>query len=114
MPSQITSNRALLSWRHYVVKATAWNHWFNFYASRLQQYQTQYGEDFCLIINGSNATDDAYIIPFSKTKQAFTPDAIDHRGRWVGTVCDDVLRLASSGHCLRLRAFHNAFELLDL
>ena len=114
MPSRISANRRLLARRHYVRKATAANHWFDFTASRLEQYRRHYGDDFCLVINGSTDADDAYVIPFSQARRAFSADALDHRGRWVGTVRDEVLHLTPSGRSLNVRAFHNAFEFLNL
>ena len=65
MSSRIVSHRTPLSRRHYVRQATAWNHWFDFSASRVDWYRARYGEEFCLVINGSNSIDDAYIIPFA-------------------------------------------------
>ncbi len=112
MPSRIARDRAELRRRHYIRQATAFNHWFDFTASRVAQFTARYGDNFCLVINGSNSIDDTYIIPFSRAKTTFSPDALDYRGRWIGTVIDNILQLTPSGNSMNVSGFHNAFELL--
>ena len=99
--------------RHYVRKATADNHWFDFMPSRVRDYQAQFGDSFCLVVNGSDTREDAYIIPFEVARQVFTDTALDNRGRWVGTIVGSTLTLTPSGNTLNVAAYHNAFQMLD-
>lgn len=112
MASRISRDRQVLRRRHYVRKATSSNYWFDFTRSQVSKYRAQFGDNFCLIINGSDTIDDAYILPFSMAKVAFAPDAVDHRGRWIGTIVNDHLTLVPSGNSLYVGGYHNAFELL--
>src|SRR4051812_13983878 len=98
--------------RHYIRKPTADNHWFDFTGTKLREYRERSGDDFCLIVNGSETSDDAYIIPYAVARSVFTDDAADHRGRWVGTIVGSTMTLAPSGNTLNVERFHNAFDLL--
>jgi hypothetical protein len=95
-----------------VRRAFAPNHWFDFSATRLADYRVRFDERFCLVVDGSETLDDAYVIPFAIAKTLFTADAVDHRGRWVGTIKHNVIRLTPSGREFDVTAYHNAFELL--
>jgi Endonuclease NucS C-terminal domain len=99
--------------RHYVRKATAENHWFDFMSSRVRDYRARFGDQFCLVVNGSDTREDAYIIPYTVARDVFTDAALDGRGRWVGTIVGNTLTLAPTGNTLNVSAFHNAFKLLD-
>ena len=112
MVSYVTQNARRLASRHYVRNATAWNHWFDFTDARLQSYLRRYGEGFCLVINGSHDRDDAYVLPYRVAKQILTRDRIDYRGRWVGTIVGDKLRVAGDELNLPVVTFRNAFHLL--
>ena len=112
--SQIALHRSRIQRRHYVRNATADNHWFDFAYAKLERYRSRFGDDFCLVVNGSDARDDAYILPFRVARRVFTPKAVDHRGRWIGTIVDDVLRLSPSGASLNVGGYHNPFQLLGL
>jgi hypothetical protein len=72
--SYITENEAAIDRRHYVMNATAANHFYNFYTGRVSNYRSQYQEDFCLIINGSKIHNDAYVLPFSAFKDFLSAD----------------------------------------
>lgn len=96
--------------RHYVRNATAPNHWFDFTSTKVARFVQRYGNDFCLVINGSHTHDDAYVIPFSVALQAFTQAALDARGRWVGTIEGSQLVLVPSHNSLRVASYHNAFQ----
>ena len=111
MNSYIAKHRRALSRRHYIRKATSSNYWFDFSGRKLNSYRGHYGDDFCLIIFGSEVVDDSYIIPYEDAKCVFTEEAMDDRVRWIGTIVDDVLRLAG-GDSLSVRTYYNAFNLL--
>lgn len=114
MPSRIVQNGARIRPRHYVRQATAANHWFDFMENRVNVYRAQYGDDFCLIINGSRNDDDAYIIPFSIARNTFTPDALDERRRWIGIIEGTRLHLSTNGANMNVMPYHNAFHLIGL
>ena len=111
---QVDDNAAALRKRHYLRNATASNRWFDFTSSKVNAYKKRYGDDFCLIVNGAHDYDDAFILPFSFARQAFTLAALDHRGRWVGTIIDSTLLLAPSSNSLPVASYHNAFHLVGL
>jgi hypothetical protein len=100
--------------RHYVRKATADNHWFDFMPSRVRDYEAQFGQDFCLVVNGSDTREDAFVIPYRIARDVFADNALDNRGRWVGTIVGSTLTLTPSGNTLNVAAYHNAFALLDM
>jgi hypothetical protein len=111
MASRISEDSGIHQ-RHYVRKATAGNHWFDFMASKAADYRSRFGDNFCLIVNGSETIDDAYIIPWTIARGAFTDTAVDARGRWVGTIKGSTMTLGVSGQSLSVAAYHNAFDLL--
>jgi hypothetical protein len=102
--------------RHYVMNATASNHWYNFYSSRVNSYAKKYNGDFCLIINGSDGTGDAYILPFRVFRLFFTSDYLDQHNRWVGTIKGNRIRLTARSKRTKSQSvsdYYNAFALLD-
>jgi hypothetical protein len=118
MPSYIADNLSTVGVRHYVMKATTDNHWFNFYPSQIATRQAQFGDDFCLIVNGSTTEDDAYVLPFAEFRGFFTDDFIDpKKNRWVGHIASDKLTLNRQGKSPTksrpVRRFHNAFQLIE-
>ena len=114
MPSRISQRASDIRRRHYLRNATTSDYWFDFIVSRLHWYHSRFGEDFCLIINGSYTNDDAYIIPWQAASKVFTDDALaaDGRGRWIGTIKNSMLTLRPSGNYLYVAAYHNSFDLL--
>ncbi len=66
-----TMNRALsdqkLRERHYVLNSPGHpRRWVAFSPNKVRQYQSKYGENFCLVITGDPlARDDFYAIPWS-------------------------------------------------
>ena len=112
MPSFVTANRAALRRRHYVRDATAANRWFDFASSKVQQFERRYGDDFCLVVNGSEDADDAYVLPYRFARQVFKAEHLDSRGRWVGTIVGDHLKLGKADRSHPVHEFHNAFHLL--
>ena len=111
---KVNDNATVLRKRHYLRNATASNRWFDFASSKVDSYKKRYGDDFCLIVNGAHDYNDAFVLPFSFARTAFTMDALDHRGRWVGTIIDSTLLLAPSNNSLRVANYHNAFHLVGL
>ena len=112
--STIEKHLHTLRSRHYVRNATAPNHWFDFTANKVARFVKRYGDDFCLVINGSHTYDDAYVIPFVVARQTFIQSALDDRGRWVGTIVGSQLILVPSHNSLRVASNHNAFHYLGL
>lgn len=114
MGSYIADNREELSVSHYVRKASSQDYWFDFTANKMRSYQEQYGSDFCLIIYGSDLVDDAYVLPYSVTSFVFSDNSLDTRGRWIGNIRNNVLRLSPGGRSMSVSAYYNTFDLLDL
>ena len=110
----IEEHSAKLRRRHYLRNATAPNRWFDFTSGKVADFAKRYGEDFCLIINGSHDRDDAYVIPFKIARQTFTRDALDSRGRWVGTIEGSQLTLVPSHNTFRVSAYHNIYHQIGL
>ena len=115
--SYITKNRLGLGQRHYITDATVQTMWFNFYEGKLRDFISSYKYDFCLVINGSNNFDDAFILPFENFKDFFSPDFLDANHRWAGYVRadDEVIRLSANGKTKEElgHEYHNAFHLLQ-
>ena len=84
MRSRVSRRGAEIRQRHYVRNATSQNRWFDFTASGISDYRSRFGDDFCLIVNGSHSSDDAFIIPYAVAKEIFTTPALDRRGQLVG------------------------------
>ncbi|HXC35960.1 MAG TPA: hypothetical protein VNV43_08805, partial [Candidatus Acidoferrales bacterium] len=114
--SYITQQRARLERRHYVTDAGTLSMWFNFHDGKLQEFIGAYGEDFCLVINGSARFDDAFILPFKDFKDFFTPEFLDDKRRWSGYIRadDEVIRLSpcKQEHERMAHQYRNAFHLL--
>jgi len=115
MPSYITTHRLKLARRHYVT--TASRMWFNFYPHKLRTYVTDYGDDFCLVINCSRQCDDAFILPFHDFRDFFTPAFLQDNRRWHGYIRadDEAIRLTPcrAGHERLAHEYHNAFHFLQ-
>lgn len=111
--SYIAQNRTVLSKSHYIRKAGARNYWLDFSHERLERYRTRLGDNFSLVLFGSEARDDAYVIPYPNVKEMFAPQLLDPRGRWIGYIKNNLLRLNHGRKSMSVSAFYNAFELLD-
>lgn len=96
--------------RHYVRLATAGNHWFDFSVGKVRSYQARFGDDFCLVVNGSREIDDAFVLPFRAVRDMFLEEASDGH-RWSGTIVGSILNV--SGKSLNVSKYHNNFGLLD-
>lgn len=115
MSSYICSNISELKKKHYVRKATiSTDYWFDFTLNKLMNYRRKYGDDLCLIINGSDKEDTAYILPFSHVKSFFSDDFLDNRARWIGYVKKNILRISAfgKGKSMSISEYYNSFELL--
>jgi 5-methylcytosine-specific restriction endonuclease McrA len=113
MPSQIADHRDLLEQRHYIRKAGTDSYWFDFSARKLQGYRDRFGDDFCLIIYGSESQDDAYILPFSAVGAIFSADHVDDRRRWIGNVKGHLLRLNPGRRSMSISGYYNAFQYIE-
>lgn len=111
--SFIASNRKELEITHYVRSATSENHWFDFSNKVVESYLASFGRDFCMIVNGSESEDDAYVLPYRIISEVLTEEGLDKRGRWVGTIWKDVLRIHLTGKSIVVSDFYNRFDLLD-
>lgn len=114
--SFLTENKSQVRSRHYMQNATADNHWYAFYRSRVENFRTQHGKDFCLIVNGSKSHNDAYVIPYKECETFYSEDYVDNKGRWVGTIKNNQIKLTCPGRPAKVISgspFYNAFELLD-
>jgi 5-methylcytosine-specific restriction endonuclease McrA len=112
MSNFIIENFAELEKRHYIRKAGAQDYWLDFRATRIDNYHSLYGDCFCLIVYGSQEQDDAYIIPYAEIKPLLDPGYADSRGRWMGSISDDVLSIRRCDRSLIVASFYNAFEFL--
>lgn len=115
MASYIQENLRILKEKHYVrVASSESNYWFDFTSSKLHTYQKKYEDKFCLILHGSKQSDDAYIFPYQEVKSFFSDDLIDHRGRWIGSIRNNIMRISNSGQgkSFPVSRYYNAFRLL--
>jgi hypothetical protein len=123
MPSYITTNIDRLKHYHYITEATTEGMWFNFSKNKLDKYVEDYGDDFCLVVNGSTEYDDAYILPFKEFKDLFTIENMKEekftkiKHRWSGTIDKHTqeIKLEPSNQRHEKAAFeyHNKFNLLQ-
>jgi hypothetical protein len=112
MGSFISDNREELSKNHYIRKAGAENYWFDFSYNKLEEYRSKFGNQFCLIIFGSEIGDDAYIMPYYSVRDLFNNDLLDNRQRWIGSIRNDIICLPR-GNSMSVSGFYNRFDLLD-
>ena len=111
MGSYVADNRNRLGRRHYVRKAGAGDYWFSVYYNRVRRYQNDYGDDFCLVLYGSDSVDDAYVIPFRVVASLFTPSSLYPDDRWIGSIKSDSLDIRNAGS-VSVAPYYNAFHLL--
>ena len=87
MSNRVNDNLDRLKKRHYVRKATADNYWVDFSKRKLEGFISRFGEEFCLIINGSTEYEDAYVIPYKVAETVLTESTLEKpRNRWIATV----------------------------
>ena len=116
MSSFISENETQLSKQHYIRKAKSNTKWFDFSKGKLNQRKRQFNGDFCLVVNCSEVSDDAYVLPYQAVAALFTEDTLmdnDTRPpRWMGTIDDNhLLKLTPSGRTKNLFQYHNAYHL---
>jgi hypothetical protein len=81
----------------------------------MNEYCRKFGDDFCLIINGSTTSDNAYVLPYKEVKACYSPQYLNGN-RWIGIIEDIYLIVSRSGAPVQrvcVAEFHNAFELLQ-
>jgi hypothetical protein len=113
--SYIKTHKPRLEQRHYITTARRSNYWHNFYEKKLGKYRHRFGDDFCLVINGSTKADDAYVLPFKAVKDCYSKQYLNGN-RWIGIIEDIYLIVSRSGAPVQrvcVAEFHNAFELLQ-
>jgi 5-methylcytosine-specific restriction endonuclease McrA len=111
MDSQI--KRELLKENHYVRLASSDNFWFDFRKNVLAKYRKTRQDNFCLIITNSENFSDSYVLPYSLVKSLFQDADVDNRGRWMGTVEKDILKIHASSLSMDISNFYNRFDLLE-
>lgn len=87
-----------LKTRHYILKTSLPNFFFNFRPSVMEKYKTSYGEDFMLICWRDSEKLDAYFFPYSEVKHVFTEENLTIQNntscpRWLGTINNQTLSL---------------------
>jgi hypothetical protein len=115
MSCYIEENIKGLKLKHYVRYASSdTNYWFDFTSSKLDLYRRKHGDNFCLIIQGSKSVNDAYILPYYDVRLFFTNDLIDQRGRWIGTIKNDIIKISANGKTNSFSGskYYNALYLL--
>ena len=95
-------------------RATASNHWFDFVSNKVYQFFGRFGDDFCLIVNGSDLIDDAYVLPYGAIKNYFKDEFLDHRPRWVGTIIGHRLKFGIAPFSIPVAEYYNKFDLLKM
>jgi hypothetical protein len=112
MPNYIFTHLSNLKKRHYSLKTPQdSDFWYNARPSKLNSYSRRFGGDFCLVLYRSRDFDDNYIMPFNHIKTALTEETLDKRGRWTGTVRNNVLYVSGrSSRKLDVSAYYNSFE----
>jgi hypothetical protein len=81
---------------------------------KLQTYVDRYEDRFCMVLNHSNAVDDAYIMPYQDVKMMFSEENLERDGtRWMGSIREGVLELRAGAHKLNVARYHNAFGEFD-
>ncbi len=116
MSSFIEDNLKKLKQNHYVRVASASNnYWFDFTFNVVKTYQNKHANKFCLILQGSPDINDAYIFPFNEIKDFFSEDYLDKRGRWTGSIRNNIMRISVPGKAksVSVSRYYNALYLLD-
>ena len=113
--SFITQNAPTLKRANYIQKAASQTqYWFNFYCKKLRMLVQRRGEGICLVLNGSEESDDAYVLPFRNFKDFFSEEYLDEHGRWSGYIAGGEIRVCLNGKVkgTAVGMFHNAFHFL--
>jgi hypothetical protein len=117
--SYVTLNRIRLQYRHYLTNARTSTYFHNFHVSEMNRKRSLFLEHFCLIINGADDEDDAYVIPYLIAKPYFSDEYVvpgGTDGRWMGHIRGGVLEVHAPNlptQTLLIAKYHNAFPLLE-
>jgi len=110
MSNFIAENRTSLQNRHYIRKAQTANRWFDVYQKKLSKYQEKFGDDFCIVVYGSEDFDDSYVLPFHDIKEAFSEDSMNRKNRWLATITNNVLRVVPPGINYSVDGYYNEYN----
>lgn len=103
----IYANREALGKRHYIIKANHKRYWSNFTPNRLQQYVDRYNDDFCLIATRDSDNVDAYVFPYSETKEMFTSSLLCNNA-WNLWIDHNTARFKGHEATFNVSNFYNA------
>lgn len=120
MSNLISDLRDSLNENNYVRKADPQNrYFFDFSKSVMDRYIDKLGEQFNLVIYGSeNINDDFYVLPFGAFRHIFNEnnlaDSKKGRRRWVGTIMFNELRVTHDRIRPDISAYRGNLDLLGL
>jgi hypothetical protein len=119
----IARNKTRFKQRHYLLNPRTGTRFFDLHSKTLGEKRNQYGGDFCIIINCSDTSDSAYILPVAEFSDFFSDEYLmganksdKNRYRWRCNILSDELRLKTPDTDAKTRVisnFYNAFELLQ-
>jgi len=113
-------NRPTLREYHYVQKADpSVNYWFELAYSRIEHYSSTSGDNFALVIVGSEHEEaDFYVIPYIEVKSILVKTTMSktQRGykRWIGSITNHKLRINNSPSLVNVEAFYGNPHWLDI
>lgn len=95
------ANRDILTRSNYVLKAnTNSGYWFGIWKKKLDEYRSQFGSSFNIILYGSEITEsDFYVIPFYAMQDLLTEEnlySFKEGKRWIGSVRNHILKFRHS------------------
>lgn len=119
MANDIKNNYDRLNSRHYLLKTSRSDFWFNATPSRMRELANEHGDDFCVVVWRDGEDNDAYVMPYGEVKGEFVEDRlVEHRGkkqsRWLGSIPKGKLTLRGSSIAADVSRFHNAFSPLSI
>ena len=112
--------RDYLHVENYVLKANSSNdYWFNFAKSKIADYVSEYGDDFNIIVAGSQKNEeDFYIIPFRSIKHLLKDvylsqgDSEKSRVRWIGAIHNHALEIRNCPYSIDVSKHFGNVDLL--
>ena len=111
MASFIMQNLSELQDRHYIRMARSHNYWVDFAANKLRSYEQRYGNNFCLVINRSDDSEDAYIIPAGIIRKIFREDNLDPDGQgWSARIEHGIMQ--HQHESISVSGYYNAVQQL--
>lgn len=105
-------NTARLSRKSYLRKADPRaDYWFDFSGKKLEQYKTQFGDNFHLIVAGAEDDEsDFFVIPFSVVKHMLSSSTVQRpRDRWVGSIRGRKLTIRYCDQTVDVSSYHRDF-----